>query len=225
MSNILELKNLKQSFTQGGKTLDILNGVDFVIKQNEVVGLVGPSGSGKSTLLQITGLLERPKSGGVFIDGVDCLKLKDSDRTKIRLNKIGFVYQYHHLLPEFSALENASIPKIITGKSKQQAEDETHILLDTVGLKDRKEHRPAELSGGEQQRVAIARALANDPVLLLADEPTGNLDPKTAAVVFKILYDAVKKNNGAALIVTHNLDIAKKCDRYVLLKDGLLVEQ
>lgn len=225
MSNILELKNLKQSFVQGGKKLDILNGVDFVMKKNEVVGLVGPSGSGKSTLLQITGLLEKPKSGSIIVDGIDCFKLNDNELTKVRLNKIGFVYQYHHLLPEFSALENASIPKVIAGKSRKQAEEETSKLLNTVGLKDRKEHRPAELSGGEQQRVAIARALANDPVLLLADEPTGNLDPKTAENVFSILYDAVKKNNGAALIVTHNLEIAKKCDRYVLLKDGLLVEQ
>jgi len=218
----LMLEGIERSFTQGQKTLDVLQGVNLTVDSGEIVALVGPSGSGKSTLLQIAGLLEEPDGGTIRVNGTDCSTLKDGERTKIRGESLGFVYQYHHLLPEFSALENIVMPQIIGGLDKETAESRGNDLLDYMGLTERSEHRPAQLSGGEQQRVAIARALANAPAVLLADEPTGNLDPHTADRVFSLLLQLVKGSGLAALIATHNPEIAKRMDRAVTLVDGVL---
>ncbi len=226
MSNaVLKLVNLTRSFKQGNEDLHILKAANLVITPGEIVALVGPSGAGKSTLLQTAGLLEKPDSGQVFVDGNDASTLKDDAKTKLRRHCLGFVYQYHHLLPEFSAIENLVIPQMITGKSKSDAKIRANELLDAVSLSKRGEHRPAELSGGEQQRVAIARALANKPKLLLADEPTGNLDPATSDHVFSLLLGEVRKEGLAALIATHNPTLAAKMDRIIKLEDGHLVEQ
>jgi lipoprotein-releasing system ATP-binding protein len=189
------------------------------------VALLGPSGAGKSTLLQISGLLERPDRGVVLINGVDCGKLSDKEQTRVRRMEIGFVYQFHHLLPEFSALENVVLPQLILGLTRSQAETRARELLKILGLEERWDHRPAELSGGEQQRVAIARAVANGPKLLLADEPTGNLDPPTAERVFEELLKLVRQSGVAAVVATHNLDLAARMDRILRLADGLLVEE
>ena len=221
-STVLSLKTVRRSFEQGGKTLDILKGCNLEIKAGEVVALLGPSGSGKSTMLQICGLLENPTSGQILIDGNDSSQMNDKERTKLRQSTVGFVYQSHHLLPEFSALENVIIPQMIAGKSKKEAALKSEELLAMVGLSGRTSHRPARLSGGEQQRVAIARALANSPALLLADEPTGNLDPETADSVFDLLMSRAKDAGLAALIATHNHDLAARMDRVISLKDGLL---
>ncbi|MGE0755167.1 MAG: ABC transporter ATP-binding protein, partial [Alphaproteobacteria bacterium] len=199
------------------------NGLNLAVQAGESVALVGPSGSGKSTLLQIAGLLDTPTSGSIHITGRELGKAGEGARTQARLQCIGFVYQFHHLLPEFSALENVMIPQMILGRNKMQAADKAHALLDRLGLADRVTHRPARLSGGEQQRVAIARALANDPVLLLADEPTGNLDEHTSERVFALLMEVVKENRLAALIATHNTQLAARMDRTVHLKDGMLI--
>jgi len=220
---LLQAGNLMKSFEQGGERLDILNGVSMKIEAGEIVALVGPSGSGKSTLLQILGLLDTPSSGQVMVGDKDAAKMRDSGRTKLRAQEIGFVYQFHHLLPEFTALENVALPQIITGVSKDKALHKAALLLDKLGLAHRVEHRPARLSGGEQQRVAIARALANDPKILLADEPTGNLDPDTAAEVFKLLLNEVQDRQIGALIATHNMDLADQMDRVLELKSGRIL--
>ncbi len=222
---VLELQNLNRSFSQGHDRLDILKEASLTIHPGEIVALVGPSGAGKSTLLQTAGLLERPDSGEILIDGVETTKLSDREKTRLRRNHLGFVYQYHHLLPEFSAQENIVIPQMINGKTKKEAQIRAQELLEAVSLAKRGQHRPAELSGGEQQRIAIARALANKPKLLLADEPTGNLDPATSDHVFNLLLDEVRKEGLAALIATHNPALAQRMDRIVKLENGNLITQ
>lgn len=218
----LELKNLHRSFKQGSQTLEVLRGIDLNIEKGEVVALIGPSGSGKSTMLQIAGLLEKPTKGEIYLDGLKCSKLGDAMRTSLRRDYLGFVYQYHNLLPDFDAVENVMMPLLIAGVSPKTAREKAEKLLKRLGLAKRLKHRPAELSGGEQQRVAITRALANTPKLLLADEPTGNLDPKTAETVFAELIAMVKETGLSALIATHNMELAQQMDRVVTLKDGVL---
>jgi lipoprotein-releasing system ATP-binding protein len=222
-SALLTLSGITRSFNQGPALLDVLKGVDLAIQPGELVALVGPSGAGKSTLLQIIGLLEAPTAGAIQIGDVDATSASEKDRTILRRSSIGFVYQFHHLLPEFSALENVAIPQRIAGVSKADAIDRARYLLYQVGLAAREDHRPGTLSGGEQQRVAIARALANDPSLLLADEPTGNLDTATANSVFETLTSMVRSNKLAGLIATHNPELAQRMDRIVTLRDGKLV--
>ncbi|HEV7438633.1 MAG TPA: ABC transporter ATP-binding protein, partial [Methylobacterium sp.] len=202
--------------------LEILSGADLAIWPGELVALVAPSGAGKSTLLHIAGLLERPDGGEVYIGGQPTAAMSDAERTRLRREEMGFVYQFHHLLPEFSAQENVVMPQLIRGLSRKEAKIRAAELLSFLGLKDRLVHRPAELSGGEQQRVAIARAVANGPRLLLADEPTGNLDPHTAGHVFSILMSLVRASGLAALIATHNLDLAARMDRRVTIRDGMI---
>jgi lipoprotein-releasing system ATP-binding protein len=218
----LELCEVRRVFKQGGTELIVLNGVDLALQPGEVVALVGPSGAGKSTLLHVAGLLERPDDGTVLIGGEDCGSLSDERRTLLRRSQIGFVYQFHHLLPDFSALENVMLPQMIAGVPRSRAREEAGALLDRVGLAPRALHRPARLSGGEQQRVAIVRALANDPKILLADEPTGNLDHATGDSVMNTLLDLVRHTGLAALIATHNPDLARRLDRTVALEDGRL---
>ncbi len=220
----LELKNLHRSFKQGGQVLEVLRGINLEIGQGEVVALIGPSGAGKSTLLQIAGLLEQPTKGEIFLDGQKCSKLGDAMRTSLRRDYLGFVYQYHNLLPDFDAVENVMMPLLIAGIKPELARVRAEKLLKRMGLIKRLKHRPAELSGGEQQRVAIARALANTPKLLLADEPTGNLDPRTSAVVFAELIAIVKETGLSALVATHNMELARQMDRIVYLQNGQLVE-
>ena len=220
----LELKNLRRSFKQGGQTLEVLRGIELDIAKGEVVALIGPSGAGKSTLLQIAGLLEQPSKGEIYLDGLKCSKLSDAMRTSLRRDYLGFVYQYHNLLPDFDAVENVMMPLLIAGVNPKAAREKAEKLLKRLGLGKRLKHRPAELSGGEQQRVAIARALANTPKLLLADEPTGNLDPKTAESVFAELIAIVKETGLSALVATHNMELAQQMDRVVELKDGIIEE-
>lgn len=224
MSPILELVELKRSFRQGPREITVLGGASAVLAPGQAVALVGPSGAGKSTLLHIAGLLEAPDAGRVIVRGRDCSRLDDSARTRIRRSEMGFVYQFHQLLPEFSALENVVLPQMIQGSGRRQAEARGRELLQSMGLGERLHHRPAELSGGEQQRTAICRALANAPRLLLADEPTGNLDPKTSERVFHELIDLIRSTGVAALIATHNLELARRMDRVLALDNGLLVE-
>jgi len=223
MIDVLKLEDIRKTFFQGRTSLVVLNKANLKIQGGEMVGLIGPSGSGKSTLLQIAGLLENAEEGRVSILGVPMNKLDDNSRTKARGTDIGFVYQYHHLLAEFTALENIVLPQLISGKSKTQANNVANKLLASMQLSDRSTHRPARLSGGEQQRVAVARALANGPRLLLADEPTGNLDHDSAEQVFNLLVELVKKNGVAALIATHNPELAGKMDRVLRLENGILV--
>lgn len=220
----LILRNIVQSYEQAGETLEILRGINLEVKRGEMVGLVGPSGAGKSTLLHIAGLLERPVSGSIIIGGKDTSKASDRERTAIRRRNIGFVYQFHHLLPEFSALENVMLPQILEGKGRGEASEVAAKLLQQVGLSARMEHRPAKLSGGEQQRVAIARALANSPQMLIADEPTGNLDHHTSLEVFNLLTNLVRDRGLGALIATHNMELAARMDRVVEIQDGKLSE-
>ncbi len=219
-ASILQLSNIHRSYVQGSRRLDVLCGIDIELKAGELVALVAPSGAGKSTLLHIAGLLEQPDTGEVIIQNVQAHSLGDMQRTHLRSCNIGFVYQFHHLLPEFSALENVAMPQLIAGKSKGAAQERAQKLLESFGLGERLSHRPSELSGGEQQRVAIARALANAPQLLLADEPTGNLDLKTSENVFDALLGAARHAGLAALIATHNLELAKRMDRVLTLKEG-----
>jgi lipoprotein-releasing system ATP-binding protein len=221
---VLWLKGVARSYKQAGAVLEILKGADFAVWPGESVALIAPSGTGKSTLLHVAGLLEAPDAGEVFIGGQATSKLPDSDRTRIRRLEIGFVYQFHHLLPEFSALENVVMPQMIRGLSFKEAKTRAAELLGYLGLAERVSHRPAELSGGEQQRVAIARAVANAPRILMADEPTGNLDPKTADHVFQALTQLVRASRLAAVIATHNMDLAARMDRRVTIRDGLIVE-
>ena len=218
----LELRGVRRVFKQAGAELVVLDGIDLVLLPGEIVGLVGPSGAGKSTLLHIAGLLERPDAGAVVIGGQNCGRLGDERRTLLRRSEIGFVYQFHHLLPEFSALENVILPQLIAGVPRRRARERAVELLDQVGLISRAGHRPAQLSGGEQQRVAIVRALANDPKILLGDEPTGNLDHATGETVLETLLDLVRRTRLAALIATHNLDLARRLDRIATLEDGQL---
>lgn len=220
--SVLSLEQISRSYPQGERTLTVLNHLNLDIKRGEAVALVGQSGSGKSTLLQIAGLLDTPSSGQVWMTGVNMSAASDAMRTEARGKHIGFVYQFHHLLPEFTALENVIMPQLIAGIEESEAKEKALALLASLGLSERASHRPAKLSGGEQQRVAIARALANDPALLLADEPTGNLDPETAAQVFQLLVQAVQQKGIAALIATHNMDLAKGLDRVVRLEKGAL---
>jgi len=220
----LRLDKVARVYAEGEGQLEVFSNVSLAIRQGEIVALVGQSGAGKSSLLHMAGLLEAPSSGDVIIGGAAAATLSDTERTRLRRDTIGFVYQAHHLLPEFSALENVVLPQLIAGKSKASAEEEARRLLGLMGLSQRLTHRPAQLSGGEQQRVAIARALSNHPRVLLADEPTGNLDPRTAAGVFDTLVSVVRKEGTAALIATHNLELASKMDRSLVLQDGRLVE-
>ncbi|MET3660702.1 ABC transporter ATP-binding protein [Aquamicrobium ahrensii] len=220
---VLELKGVERHYVQGERKLTILSGTDFVLRSGEMVALVAPSGTGKSTLLHTAGLLEKPDSGDVILAGRACGKLSDDQRTAIRRNEIGFVYQFHHLLPEFSALENVMMPQLIKGLPRAEAAERAGQLLDYMQLGKRSTHRPSELSGGEQQRVAIARAVANAPLVLLADEPTGNLDPVTASYVFQALSALVRQSGLAALIATHNHELAARMDRRVTLSEGKVV--
>jgi lipoprotein-releasing system ATP-binding protein len=218
----LVLDGVRKVFRQGGTELTVLNSANLVLQAGELVALVGPSGAGKSTLLHLAGLLERPDSGEIRIGGQECGSLNNESRTLLRRSTIGFVYQFHHLLPEFSALENVMLPQMVAGVGRGAARDKAAALLERVGLTGRLTHRPARLSGGEQQRVAIMRALANDPQILLADEPTGNLDHATAAGVMATLIDVTRATGLAALIATHNLELANRLDRIVTLEDGKL---
>ncbi len=224
MSDILlRLEAIQRTYRTGVEALTVLDGAELSVRRGEIVALVAPSGAGKSTLLHLAGLLEKPDGGRVLIDGTDAGALSDDARTAIRLRKIGFVYQFHHLLPEFTALENISIPQMIAGVPQAEANRRSMELLEKFGLAARAEHPPGKLSGGEKQRVAIARALANRPALLLADEPTGNLDVATSNIVFQELLHVVRSENVAALIATHNPDLAARMDRQVVLRDGQLV--
>ena len=218
----LELRGVRKVFRQGGAELRVLDGIDLALAPGEIIALVGPSGAGKSTMLHVAGLLERPDGGSVLIAGRDCGGLSDEHRTLLRRRALGFVYQFHHLLPEFSALENVMLPQMIAGMGRRPARDKAAALLQQVGLAERLDHRPARLSGGEQQRVALVRALANDPKILLADEPTGNLDHTTATSVMESLIEIVRASGLAALIATHNLELAGRLDRIVTLEDGRL---
>ncbi|KTE15475.1 ABC transporter ATP-binding protein [Sphingopyxis sp. H115] len=217
---VLELKSLKRSFTQGDVTIDVLRGVDAHLKRGEIVALLGPSGSGKSTMLQAVGLLEGGFDGTIRIDGEDVTRFAQGERTKTRREKIGFVYQFHHLLPDFNAIENVVLPQLIRGAGQAEAEERATDLLARLGLGERLHHKPSKLSGGEQQRVAVARALANRPLLVLADEPTGNLDEATADRVFDQFVGLVRDHGSAALVATHNERLAAKMDRVLRLHEG-----
>ncbi len=218
------LHAIERRYHQGEATLDILTGAELAVWPGQSVALIGPSGAGKSTLLHLAGLLEHPDAGEVFMDGNPTSKLSDAERTRLRRTDIGFVYQFHHLLPEFSAAENVMMPQMVRGLSRREAKLRSVELLSYLGLKERLTHRPAELSGGEQQRVAIARAVANAPRLLLADEPTGNLDPRTSAHVFNAMEQLVRASGLAAIVATHNMELASRMDRRVTIRDGLIVE-
>jgi len=220
---ILQARGLTRIYEQGGEALSILHNVDVEIKSGEIVDLVGPSGSGKSTFLQAVGLLDKPTRGEIIIGGQKIEAMNDLERTLMRRQYIGFVYQFHYLLPEFSALENVVIPQMIAGVKRKLAEEKAKALLASLKMDHRFDHRPARLSGGEQQRVAMARALANDPKLLLADEPTGNLDPETSEIVFELLIDLVRNAGIGAVIATHNMQIAERMDRILELKSGKIL--
>jgi lipoprotein-releasing system ATP-binding protein len=222
---VLAIAGLERSYETAAGSLSVLRGADLQVGAGEIVGLIGPSGSGKSSLLHAAGLLEHPNAGRITVLGRDCSELSERQRTRVRLATIGFVYQFHHLLPEFSALDNVALPQMIAGRSRTAARERAKGLLAELGLEARVHHQPAQMSGGEQQRVAIARALANAPRLLLADEPTGNLDPKTSAAVFDALYQLVRRQGVAALIATHNLELARHMDRVYALQDGRLEAQ
>ena len=222
-SAVLSLQQVDRTYTGVGEPLPVLKAASLEIEPGELVGMVAPSGAGKSTLLHIAGLLERPDGGDVFLNGTSCGRMDDDGRTRQRRDSLGFIYQFHHLLPEFTAEENVTLPQMLAGEGKRAARDKARALLGAVGLEGRLTHRPARLSGGEQQRVAIARAIANDPAVLLADEPTGNLDPGTSASVFDLLLSLVRDRGMAALIATHNPALAKRMDRIVTLRDGGIV--
>jgi lipoprotein-releasing system ATP-binding protein len=224
MSNsVLQLKNIHRAYEQPTGVLPILKGVDFELKQGELVALVGPSGSGKTTLLQIAGLLDKQDSGDIMLNGVSMADANDAVRTAARNKHLGFIYQFHHLLPECDALENVMMPLLIAGSNVTHAREKSAILLDRLGLKDRMDHLPSRLSGGEQQRVAIARALVHNPSLVLADEPTGNLDPATSTTVYKLFFEVAQAQNTAVLLVTHNTALAEQMRRRVTLRDGKVV--
>lgn len=224
MNNVLEIADLRRSFTQGDQQIEVLRGIDLTLKPGEIVALLGPSGSGKSTMLQAVGLLEGGFQGDIVIDGEHCAKLDNMGRTRVRRDKLGFVYQFHHLLPDFSAVENVVLPQLVKGMERNFAEQRARQLLSGLGLEHRLEHRPSQLSGGEQQRVAVARALANQPVLVLADEPTGNLDEGTADIVLKEFLRLVREHGSAALVATHNQRLAAQMDRVIQLHEGRLAQ-
>ncbi len=224
-STVLELAKIERTYGRGETALRVLKGIDLAIKAGEIVALIGPSGSGKSTLLHIAGLLDTPTKGRIMVQGRNASKMSDGERTRLRRDAMGFVYQAHLLLPDFTALENVMMPRLLAGVKTDEARADAVALLMRVGLGHRMTHRPGQLSGGEQQRVAIARALANRPALLLADEPTGNLDPATADNVFAELIKIVRETGLAALIATHNPELAAQMDRRVSVRNGLLVEE
>jgi len=220
---ILSVRNLVRSYQSGQGVLEVLRGADIDVFPGEMVGLIGPSGSGKSTLLHAAGLLEKPNAGKVYINGRESLELPDAVRTEIRRQSVGVVYQFHHLLKEFTALENVVLPQMIAGRSRKAAELEARRLLDLMGLTPRIAHKPSQMSGGEQQRVAIARAISNNPQILLADEPTGNLDPATSGRVFDSLFRLTRQEGVAALIATHNMNLVQYMDRVLTVRNGLIV--
>jgi lipoprotein-releasing system ATP-binding protein len=224
MSDVLRLEKVTRRYKEGEGQLEVFSGLDLTLQPGEIVALVGQSGAGKSSLLHMAGLLEAPSSGEIYVEGVAASKLPDAERTRIRRDTIGFVYQAHHLLPEFDALENVVLPQMIAGRDRKAAAADAASVLTALGLGKRLTHRPAQLSGGEQQRVAIARALANRPKILLADEPTGNLDPRTASGVFDSLLAITRERGLAGLIATHNFEVAARMDRALLLHQGKLVE-
>jgi lipoprotein-releasing system ATP-binding protein len=220
--NVLSLINVSKNFTQANQKISVLRDANLEIKKGELVALIGPSGSGKTTILQVAGLLDGASSGQVIINKIDASKADDKTRTLIRKNHIGFVYQFHHLLPEFSALENVALPLLIQNKDKKESLILAEKILQEVGLSDRLNHKPAELSGGQQQRVALARAIITKPSLILADEPTGNLDAELSQKVFDLLRQLVKNHQIGCLVVTHNLELAKKTDRVATIKNGMI---
>ena len=222
--SVLELRNIVRTYVSGAGDLTVLKGVDLTLNAGQMVGLIGPSGSGKSTLLHAAGLLEKPTSGDVILEGENCAGLSDKDLTGMRRNKLGFIYQFHHLLPEFTAEDNIAMPLMIAGVGRKAARAKADALLGEMGLAERGHHQPGQLSGGEQQRVAIARALANDPRLIIADEPTGNLDPATTERVFGTLINMARTEGAAVLVATHNMSLIQHMDRVVTLEDGKLVD-
>jgi len=222
MTTVLEVSGLKRSFEQAGVVIEVLRGVDLSVAQGEIVGLLGPSGAGKSTLLQAVGLLEGGFEGSIRILGEEASRLDDAGRTELRRDRLGFVYQFHHLLPDFSAIENVILPQLVYGATREAAEERAESVLTALGVSERLTHRPSKLSGGEQQRVAVARALANRPALVLADEPTGNLDEATAELVFAEFLRLVREEGSAALVATHNERIAARMDRVLRLHEGVL---
>ncbi|MDR3031130.1 MAG: ABC transporter ATP-binding protein [Holosporales bacterium] len=224
MNKILELKNVTMKFSSGDSCISVLDGINFSIEKGESIALVGQSGAGKSTFLQISALLEQPNSGEILINGILTNNLTDNEKTKLRRENIGFVYQFHNLLPEFSVLENVIIPQLITNRNKKDAVEKAKKALKEVSLFDRIYYSPKKLSGGEQQRVAIARALVNNPKLIIADEPTGNLDPKTAGNVFEIFLNLIKNEKTSVIMATHNLALARQFDRILRIENGNLLE-
>lgn len=224
MTAVLELRDIVREYQSEAGTLRVLQEANLTLNSGELVGLVGPSGSGKSTLLHTAGLLEKAEGGAVLLEGEDCMALNDAGRTTLRREKLGFVYQFHHLLPEFDARDNVAMPLMVGGMSRKQARVKAEELLADMGLSDRMRHQPGQMSGGEQQRVAIARALVNDPRLVIADEPTGNLDPATTERVFQSLIRMARSEGAAVLIATHNMALIKHMDRVLTLKDGKLTD-
>ncbi len=224
MTAVLELRDIVREYKSEGGVLRVLEGANLVLNPGELVGLVGPSGSGKSTLLHTAGLLEKPEGGQVFLEGEDCMALNDTGRTRLRREKLGFVYQFHHLLPEFSARDNVAMPLMVGGVRRSKAREKAEALLAEMGLSERLKHQPGQMSGGEQQRVAIARALVNDPRLVIADEPTGNLDPATTERVFESLIRMARSEGAAVLVATHNMALTRHMDRVLTLQDGKLTD-
>lgn len=224
MTAVLELRDIVRQYKSEAGTLSVLEGANLVLNPGELVGLIGPSGSGKSTLLHTAGLLEKPEGGQVFLEGEDCMALNDAGRTRLRREKLGFVYQFHHLLPEFNARDNVAMPLMVGGVARTKAREKADLLLADMGLSERLTHQPGQMSGGEQQRVAIARALVNDPRLVIADEPTGNLDPATTERVFQSLIRRAKSEGAAVLVATHNMSLTQHMDRVLTLKGGKLTD-
>ena len=224
MTAVLELRDIVRQYKSEAGVLRVLNGANLVLNPGELVGLIGPSGSGKSTLLHTAGLLEKPEGGQVFLEGEDCIALRDSGRTRLRREKLGFVYQFHHLLPEFNARDNVAMPLMVGGMKRKAAREKADALLAEMGLSERTKHQPGQMSGGEQQRVAIARALVNDPRLVIADEPTGNLDPATTERVFQSLIRMARSEGAAVLVATHNMALTQHMDRVLTLSDGKLTD-
>lgn len=224
MTAVLELRDIVRHYKSEAGTLSVLEGANLVLNPGELVGLIGPSGSGKSTLLHTAGLLEKPEGGQVILEGEDCIALNDAGRTRLRREKLGFVYQFHHLLPEFNARDNVAMPLMVGGMPRGKARERADVLLADMGLSERLTHQPGQMSGGEQQRVAIARALVNDPRLVIADEPTGNLDPATTERVFQSLVRRAKSEGAAVLVATHNMALTQHMDRVLTLKDGKLTD-
>ncbi|MEL6861973.1 MAG: ABC transporter ATP-binding protein [Pseudomonadota bacterium] len=224
MSAVLELRDIVREYKSEGGVLRVLEGANLVLNPGELVGLIGPSGSGKSTLLHTAGLLEKPEGGSVLLEGTDCMALNDAGRTRLRREKLGFVYQFHHLLPEFNARDNVAMPLMVGGMARRKARVKAEALLAEMGLSERLKHQPGQMSGGEQQRVAIARALVNDPRLVIADEPTGNLDPATTERVFESLIRMARSEGAAVLVATHNMALTQHMDRVLTLQDGKLTD-